>query len=88
MSWVASPRWNGPDGGALFLLSYSGTTAPTATVSGNFALRRGEPEHPGRHGRRAATGYPDGRRGLRTAGTVPADRRRGFTTRTVIRPIG
>ncbi|MDP9024114.1 MAG: DUF6531 domain-containing protein [Candidatus Eremiobacteraeota bacterium] len=34
MSWAASPRWNGPDGGALFYLNYSGTTAPTATVSG------------------------------------------------------
>ena len=34
MSWVASPRWNGPDGGALLYFNYSGTTAPTATVSG------------------------------------------------------
>jgi len=33
MSWVGSPRWNGSDG-AVDLFGYSGTIAPTATVSG------------------------------------------------------
>src|SRR6202163_1079319 len=33
MGWVASPRWNGPDGGALFYLGFNGTTAPSATVA-------------------------------------------------------
>ena len=33
MGWVASPRWNGPDGGALIYLGYNGTTAPSAMAS-------------------------------------------------------
>jgi len=33
LSWAASPRWNGPDGGGLFAIGYDGTTAPTATVN-------------------------------------------------------
>jgi hypothetical protein len=60
LSWVASPRWNGPDGGALFLLSYSGTTAPTATLTGVSHLGVVNPSIPDGTGVVLQPGAPTG----------------------------